>query len=248
MFEEITLPLTDEETIVVMTSLLLIFSLLTALICMILIVQIKKSEKIARPFLSSLMIYFLSLTIANILQVLYNISNFNLILVNIENLEIYSIYFVFLLTYFAPIYLIYQIEKKFFPEMKIQSKYHLFSILSLIIFVIFNIRVLVDVFSGMDIFAGFDLKNYLITTFMIFSLQLLYITFAFFYLGYKAMGKYRKYAILVSVGWIINNIANVITTLFYVIPSSRPLYFILKYLGVIIVAYCLFKFYTYKGA
>jgi len=239
------LPLTDEQSLWVLTFLLVVFSFLMLIISIILFTQIMKSEKIARPFLKSLMLYFLLLTIANFFQIYYNLTHFPFILEN-QLIGMYTTYFVFLLTFAAPIYLIYQIEKIFFPNMKIQAKSHIFSMISLVLFILFNISVLVRAILGEEIFPIFTLMNYLIIVVPLFALQLFYIVIAFFYLGYKAIGKYRKYCYLISLGWFANHVANVIAVLFYVYPSDQNLYFIVKIIGVLIVAYCLYNLYKLR--
>ena len=55
---------------VLVITLYLIFIVLFSVIAAFLLVQIKRAEKIARPFLFSLCIYFLFLTIANVFQML----------------------------------------------------------------------------------------------------------------------------------------------------------------------------------
>ncbi|MHA1293753.1 MAG: hypothetical protein ACTSQJ_13930 [Promethearchaeota archaeon] len=239
----------DVEVLTLMTELLIIFTVLTTSICIILLIQIIKAEKIARPFLFSLFIYFFFLSVANIFQIIHNFNNFDLIINEFGINGIYTTYIVFTLTFAAPIFLIYQIEKKFFPDLKIHSKYHLFSLTSLILFIIFNIIVVYSAaFLNYEIYPNFKIGQNpaIFIVIPLFTLEFLYIIVAFFYLGYKSVGKYRKYAYFVSLGWLTNNIANVITTLFYVVPSSQNLYFIAKFIGVIIVAYCLYSFYTLK--
>jgi len=245
MFAQIMLPLTDEESLWLLTLLLIIFSILMAIICVILYVQIMKSEKVAKPFLKSFLFYFLILTIANFFQIYYNVTHFTFIIEN-NMIGMYTTYIVFLLTFAAPIYLIYQIEKIFFPNMKIQAKFHFFSMISLILLILFNIAVINDALLGEEIFPTFTLMNYIIIVAPLFALQLFYIVIAFLYLGYKAIGNYRKYSYLVSLGWFANHIANVIVVIFYVYPSSQNLYFIAKIIGVVVVAYCLYKLYALK--
>ncbi len=243
MILQIVLPLTDAESLSLMTLLLILFTIFMSIICLFLLIQIKKAEKVARPFLTSFLLYFLLLTVANLFQIYHNVLNFDYIIVN-GLIGMYTTYIVFLLTFIAPIYLIYQIEKKFFMNMKSQSKFHLFTILILLLLILFNIRVITAVLDGASIYPRFVILDYIVFATMLFGLELFYIVFAFLYLGYKAVGKYRKYAIWVSLAWLTNNAANVIVIIGNVIVSSQNLYFIAKIIGVLVFFYCLYNLYT----
>jgi hypothetical protein len=214
-------------------------------ICLVLIIQIKKAAKLARPFLTSFLIYFIGLTFANIFQIYHNVSNFDYIVAN-QLIGMYTTYLVFILTFISPIYLIYQIEKIFFSNMKFQSKYHLISLTCIALFIVFNIRVISSAALGDSIYPDFKILNYIIFSTLLFGLELFYIVIAFLYLASKAVGKYRKYSIWVSLGWLTNNAANIIVIIGSVIVSSQNLYFIAKIIGVLVFAYCLYSLYTLK--
>ena len=123
------------------TSTILVFSyyaifvLQMVIISLFLTIQLVKGEKIAKPFLLSLVIFFLAYAIANLFLTLRyagNLIDGNLIVYDQKA----NSFFTNIGAVIAPILLTYQVEKRFLPDIKFLSKYHLFFILNLISFCI----------------------------------------------------------------------------------------------------------------
>lgn len=236
------------QEILLLTILLAIFTIIVTGISIILLIQILKSEKEARGFLFNLFLYFLLLAIANIQQVIYNILNLETLILS-PDLQIYTTFFVFLLTLAAPIYLIFQIEKIFFPNSKITFKYHLFAIIILILFIVFLIDVTYSAIIDMGVIINFQLMDFVLIAMPLLGLEILFILFSFLYLGIKSSGKYRQFSFIVSLGWLLNYAVNTVATLalFSLLPSTIVILFIPKLFGVILTAWGLYRLYALKS-
>ena len=99
-----------------------IFVLLMAIISLFLTIQLVKADKIAKPLLLSLVIFFLA----------YAVANFFLTLRYYEallqgNLVVYdqkaNSFFTNICAVIAPVLLTFQVEKRFLPDKKVFSKY-----------------------------------------------------------------------------------------------------------------------------
>ncbi len=225
---------------------LFFFGIVELIISIILLIQILKSDKIARPFLNSVFIYFFLLTIANFQQVYYNIINFSDI-VKTGELRIYTTFWVFLLTLSAPIYLTYEIEKLFFQGKSIISKKHIFTIISLLLFGYYLYIMFLEVIKDINFVNTFVLANYMFAIIPLLAFQVLLFIFAFLYLAIKTTEKYRTYSLFVSLGWLLNYAINTIVTLVETIaPILVIILLIPKLLGVIITAIGFYKLYMLK--
>jgi len=232
------------HTIVVITHYL-IFIALFLVISLFILTQIIKVEKIARPFLISLFIYFLFLTIANFFQLLkyFEVLNTN---PTIDDQKVSSL----MLTFFAaaaPLLLIFQVEKKFLIERKIFSQYHMFFLINMISLTVIIISAII-----MGITDPTSLINVGVTTFGPYVLPLhiavlVFVIATFGLLALKSTGKYRTYAFLIALGWTINQILNAFHQF---LPGAllndvtTTIIFIGKYIGMIVTAVGFYKLYS----
>jgi len=225
----------------------LIFSIGVNIICLILLIQILKSEKVARPFLLSLLIYFLFLTIANYQQLGHNMLNFQEIANSPDQLRFYTTMFVFILTLAAPLYLIYEIEKIFFTGTKLVSKYHIFSIINFLLYLIFIIVISTTAVTNPNALIDFVLADYLFVIGLPLGLQLLFIVFTFLYVAIKSTGKYRIYSLLISLGWFLNYAMNTIVELTVAMPDIVVITLLIpKLIGMSMAAFGFYKLYALK--
>jgi len=223
-----------------------IFITLFSIIAAFLLIQIKRAEKIARPLLFSLYIYFLFLTIANVFQMFKYIETYALGQPYLYDQKVSSL----MLTFFAaaaPILLIFQVEDKFLREIKIFSRYHVFFAINVISLTVIIISAII-----MGITDPTSLMNVGVTTFGPYVLPLhiavlVFVIATFGLLALKSTGKYRTYAFLIALGWTINQILNAFHQF---LPGallndiSTTIIFIGKYIGMIVTAVGFYKLYS----
>ncbi|MHA1229669.1 MAG: hypothetical protein ACTSRP_04555 [Candidatus Helarchaeota archaeon] len=225
-----------------------IFSIIFATILLIIAIYILnkliKSEKQARPFLISLSIYFFLMSLVSYIQ-----SAVFIIYPNLEyDYGIYNDYFAVVLIYLAPIALIYEIEKIYFPEKKIFSKYHIITSIVIILTALFLIFSIYDALFNPAFFYPFEMRKYWYINYSSWTIIVVFICVSFFYLGTKTTGLYRRYSYLICLGWAINQIINAAVQLleFNVVIQLIPLLIIfsIKFLGAILTAYGFYKLYS----
>lgn len=233
--------------ILLITILLGIFAIILGIICAFLSLQIKRSEKLARPFLTSLLLYFLLLCIANIQQVIHNILNYDNLVPPSVTVTFYTTFFVFVLTLAAPIYLIFHIEKIFFPDSRLAAKYHLITLLNVVLFIAFVVNVGILAISDITVITDFDFMKFRFLGGGLLFIQVLFVIFAFLYLGIKSSGRYRTYALLVSIGWLMNYAANALATFLSLSSTVILILFIPKLLGVILTSWGLYRLYALRS-
>ena len=225
------------QTILVITCYI-IFIVLFSVIAAFLLVQIKRAEKIARPFLFSLCIYFLFLTFANTFQMFKYIEVYAIGELYVYDQKVSSL----MLTFFAaaaPLLLIFQVEKKFVVNIKIFSKYHVFFIINVISYILIVITAII-----MGINDPTSLINVGVTTFGAYVLPLhiavlVFVIATFGFLGLRSTGKYRLYAFTIAIGWSINQILNAFHQFLpgqFLNDITTILIFIGKYIGMIVTA------------
>ena len=90
---------------------LIIFTIILFAISIYILIKLLEAEKEARPFLRGLFLYFLLMALVNLIQSIVFMLNPSIT----YNLGVYNNYIVVCLIYFAPIFLIYQIERLYFP-------------------------------------------------------------------------------------------------------------------------------------
>lgn len=233
------------QTILVITHYL-IFIALFSVIAIFLMIQIIKVEKIARPFLFSLFIYFLFLTIANFFQLFKYFEALAIGDLYIYDQKVSSI----MLTFFAaaaPLLLIFQVEKKFIVEIKFFSKYHVFFIINVISYALIIITAII-----MGINDPSSLINVGVTTFGAYVLPLhiavlVFVIATFGFLSLRSTGKYRLYAFIIAFGWAFNQILNAFHQFLpgaFLNDITTTLIFIGKYAGMIITAYGFYQLYS----
>jgi len=235
-----------ELELLIFNSSLFIFGIILIIISLILLRETIKSEKIARPFITSVFLYFFLLAIANIHQVYHNTINFENILQSME-LRLYTTFFVYLLTITAPIYLTYEIEQLFFAEKKIFSKYHIFTFTSLVLYAVYITVMMLEIIRDINFINVFILSQFNLFMVPLIIFQVFFFTIAFLYLAIKTTEKYRRYSLMVSLGWLLNYAVNAIITF---PPTIEPILVIIllipKLLGVIITAIGFYKLYSLK--
>jgi len=233
------------QTILVITHYI-IFIILFSIIATFLLIQIIKAEKIARPLLFSLYIYFLFLTIANAFQMLKYIEAYTLGQQYLYEQKVSSL----MLTFFAaaaPLLLIFQVEKKFLVERKLFSQYHVFFLINLISLTVIIISAII-----MGINDPTSLINVGVTTFGPYVLPihiavLIFVIATFGLLALKSTGKYRTYAFLIALGWTINQILNAFHQFLpgaFLNDITTTIIFIGKYIGMIVTAVGFYKLYS----
>ena len=223
---------------VLVITLYLIFIVLFSVIAAFLLVQIKRAEKIARPFLFSLCIYFLFLTIANVFQMLKYIEAYANGELYIYDQKVSSL----MLTFFAaaaPLLLIFQIEKKFLAETKFFSKYHVFFVINIIDYTVIVISAIIMGINDPDSLVNVGVNTFGPYVLPLHIAVLLFVIATFGLLGLKSTGKYRVYAFTIAIGWSINQILNAFHQFLpgeFLNDLTTTLIFIGKYMGMIITA------------
>ena len=239
------------------TSTILVFSyyaifvLQMVIISLFLTIQVVKGEKIAKPFLLSLVIFFLAYAIANLFLTLRytgNLIDGNLIVYDQKA----NSFFTNIFAVIAPILLTYQVEKRFLPDIKIVSKYHIFFILNLISFcIIGTIAIVVLITNPLLLFdPAFATRTFGAFILPFFSISNIFFMVAFAYLSIKSSGKYRSYTFIIGLGWLINQCGNLLHQ--FVDASllnniTTTIFFMAKWIGTFMTAYGFYKLYTLKN-
>jgi len=240
--------------------LLIVFGIILTIIGTILIYQILKSEKIARPFLSSLMVYFFLMATCNFIQAwAFLVGEFPQ-----EVGTIYNNYFCVVAIYLAPLWLIYMTEKHYFPQIKLISKIHIFSlVLWIFIGAFFALSFIEMIPDPAQFLAEYQMMRYQTLAIMIWFLEVAIIIFVFAYLALQSTDKYRAYSVLIAIAWFLNQAMNLLlqlpeqgaqwglvggfeNTILHKSASFITVIFIFKYIGAIMTAYYLYKLYHLK--
>jgi len=160
--------------------------------------------------------------------------------------SVYNNYICLLFIFVAPIYLISQIEKAYFPSINLLAKKHLFSLIILILYVLFII--ISGIMIGLDntVYYSFTMAQFGVLLYPLWTMEVIIIILAFLYLSIKTTEKYRLYSFLVSMGWGLNQLVNIFLQLpaFPLTDLTIIIIFILKYIGAIITAIFLSKLYA----
>ena len=235
-----------EQELIIFNWCMLAFGVIVSIICVILLRQVIKGDKIARPFLLSVLIYFALLAIANFQQVAHNTIYFDDIVASGE-LRIYTTFWVFLLTVTAPLYLTYEIEKVFLSDIKLGSKYHIFTILSLVLYTIYWYAMIIGVIIP-NRFSEFKFQDFFFEIGGLLGVQVLFFILSFLYVGIKTTGSYRTYSLMVSLGWLLNYAVNtIVTTVQAIQPIVVIILLVPKLAGVIISAIGFYQLYALKS-
>ena len=162
------------------------------------VIQLFKVEKIAQPFLISLIIYFLCVGIGAIIMYLDNRRTLWGTLVPMDNTNIFSTFnfFGLALLVIASMFLIYNLEKNAFKNSLLKEK-HLVTITQFLLIVYVFIQ------------AFISASNYLVGIYLLILLiQVCFFTGGFLYIGIKSNGIIRFYCILVSVSYFSIMLSN----------------------------------------
>lgn len=201
-------------------------------------------EKIARPFLLGLGLYFFLMAACNLIQgyeYFVNPSAYELI--------IYDNYFTISLIFIAPLVLIFQIEKTYFPERKSLSKFHLVSLIILILVIIFFALTIPLAVSDPLFLDNFRMADYGVLTYISWGLIVIFICGAFLYFGIKSSGKYRLYSLIIFLGWGVNQLINAAGQLTgqFAINIDITIIFIIKIVAAVVTAFGFVKLYALRN-
>ncbi len=218
---------------------LLVFSLLLVAIGIFIFIQYLKVEKVARPFLLGLFLYFFLMAGVNLIQMYEYLVNPAAIYL----IGIYNNYFAVIFIFIAPIPLIFQIEKTYF-ENKLLARYHLGTLTILIITSIFLALTVPDAISDpTNFFSSFTMTGNPMNA-INWGIIVISICTAFLYLGIKSSGKYRLYSLIIFVGWGLNQLINAGSQLDLALNIS--FIFVVKITAAVVTAYGFIKLYNLR--
>ncbi|MHA1293725.1 MAG: hypothetical protein ACTSQJ_13785 [Promethearchaeota archaeon] len=246
---------------------IILFTLIYGFLVLFLIIQFNKVDRIARPFIFSLILYFLFDLVGNLLEYFYNTTtkfDTNIENISLEQLEVLSFFNTigYLLVLIGPIYLIFILEKKSFNK-PIFKKYNIITILqivliSLIIFVgiYFAIKYQdLDSIERSEKALPFIAPLYA----LIIAIQVMFFSGGFLYISIKSTDKYRKNTFIIAFGYIWQFLINIFYAqlvlklhsgdfagkidLFFVLIS---LMILLRLIGLIVMSYGFLKLYYKK--
>ncbi|MHA1284451.1 MAG: hypothetical protein ACTSVV_12735 [Promethearchaeota archaeon] len=237
--------------IITLIAYLTIFVILLSFIWIFLIIQTFKVNKIARRFLLSMAIYFLLMTLANLMQIFYYLEKINIGKTGIEGkIGIYNSPISIIFGAFAPFYFIFQIEKHFFPKWTIFSKHHLISIiLVILISLIFGYFIYFQIRDPNFLFEEFEMRSLWFIIYPAWALVVLFIISTFLVFGIKTTNKYRFYSFMIFIGWTTNQLANIyiqLTDYNLLTELVILIIFSLKYTGTILTALGFYRLYNLK--
>lgn len=211
---------------------LLIFGLILISIGIFIIVQFIKVEKIARPFLGGLFLYFIMMSAVNLIQSGVYFINPSLF----STTGIYNNYYAVILIYFAPLLLVFQIEKTYFQN-KLLAKFHFVTLTIIIINASFLATTLPAAIADPSFIDNFAMTDYFLNT-VNWVIIVSFICTAFLYLGIKSSGKYRLWSLVIFFGWVTNQAINAIGQLlpYATLLEFMTLIFIIKMAAALVTA------------
>ncbi|MHA1148725.1 MAG: hypothetical protein ACTSR8_10815 [Promethearchaeota archaeon] len=221
----------------------LIFCLTYSFVVIFILIQIRKKERIARPFLISLLIHFLLDLIGILFLFTYNttthfgeITDFSKVETQIINFYLALAILLFVL---SPLYLIYNLEKICFKKDAIREK-HLLTKIQLICIVLM-VLVIVS-------FPLLGILFYGIVTFI----QVFTFLFGFMYLSIRSTDKYRRNSLIIFSGYLGQFIINLIYFYYTNTNSYSDTFLItvgtlvlIRLAGLAVMAYGLLKLYAW---
>lgn len=224
------------------------------IIIIFLLVQLKKADKIAKPFLFTMSIFFLCVLIGQIMIYIFNINtNFGTgISVGIAHPMMILRITGYTTQIIGTMPLIYILEKKMFQKSLIKDK-HIVSIIQILLLaflITFDLLYLAFQFVDTPI-----LLNTLFIMGLILT-QTLFFTGGFFIIGLRSSGEYRRNAFFVAFGYLIRVLLNVFSILYIYRLGANPtqtnlttltifmtLINILNIIAILIMAYGLLNLY-----
>ncbi|MHA1266644.1 MAG: hypothetical protein ACTSRS_15520 [Candidatus Helarchaeota archaeon] len=228
---------------------LIIFGLILIFISGFVFFQYLKVEKIARPFLLGLWLYFIFMAIVNLSQAFAYFVNPSLLegLAASEVATIYRNYFSVSLIYIAPLLLVFQIEKTYF-QFRLFAKFHVITILIIVLDLLFFIETIPTVLNNPAVLDNFALTGINPTT-MNWFIIVSFICMAFLYLGIKSTGKYRLYSLIIFASWAANQLINAFGqfTTYAALMQLMLIIFAIKIMAAICTAYGFIKLYGLRN-
>ncbi|NVM54391.1 MAG: hypothetical protein HWN66_11870 [Candidatus Helarchaeota archaeon] len=221
---------------------LLIFGIILIIIGTFIVVQYLKVEKVARPFLLALFLYFFLMALVNLIQMyIYFVDPSPF-----ASQGIYHNYFAVILIFFAPLALIYQIEKTYFKN-KLLAKYHLATLMIIIINIVFLVQTIPSAVTDPTFIDNFVMNDYTINI-VNWGIMVVAICGAFLYLGLKSSGRYRLWSFVIFFGWGGNQIINGVGQLspYSTLVQLMTPIFIIKIAAAIVTAFGFIKLYSLR--
>jgi hypothetical protein len=240
--------------------------LLYGILIIFLLLQLKKKEKTARPFITSLIIYYLLDSIGNFFLYTYNrTTNFEKkIIVSLEQAEIfyYLSWMGTILILISPMCLIFILERSLFNK-KILKKYHIVTISQIFFLTFFSIFIVMAFLTFAYMPIGERNQPIIIMVYPFIAgmilVQVLFYIAGFLYLSIKSTGEYRLNAFIVVVGIIWQLVVNAFSSFlsgeirFNRFPYSMDVFYtfvsifiFLRIIGLAIMTYGLIKLYYTK--
>ncbi|TFG01300.1 MAG: hypothetical protein EU540_04045 [Promethearchaeota archaeon] len=190
------------------------------IITIFLLIQLRKADKIAKPFLLTMSIFFLCILIGQILIYIFNIATKfgTTITVGTPNpMQTIRITGYFL-TIGGALPLIYVLERSMFQKSLIKEK-HIVTIiqfLMVISLIIFDLLFLFFQFTDTPILLNIAFIMGLIVT------QALFFGGGFFLIGLRSSGEYRRNSLFVAFGYILRVLLNVFSFLYIYRLGASP--------------------------
>lgn len=226
----------------------------SGIILAFLISHLKSVEKIARPFIISLIILFLFEISGAILNWIFNkITDFN---TNVDELDpiyfLYGLGYTFVITSF--VYLIFNLEKGLFQNPWLKKK-HIITIIETPFIIIYILGFII--LYTLKLPLPFNIFFLIVVG--VIGIQSLFFIVGFLYLGIQSTGLYRRNALLVVLGYFIRlgaNVGSAVTS--YIINQESwtggiiPAYpyfaiaALFIFIGMTITSYGLFNLYRLK--
>lgn len=205
------------------------------------------SEKVARPILLSLTIYFTCIIVANVFLFFYNLETqfFQPDLIrNADPVITVMAFYALIILNIGPRDLMYQIEKNSLKK-PIYTKKHILTIIqciliALIFYNIFTVRLIFPDITieviGQGVFGLFSL---------ILTIDVFFFLVTFFYLASEApKGPYKKDLRLIAIGYLLTFLGSGATTMIPSVMGRLFVFFFLSIIGAFLMSYGFIKLYS----
>ena len=190
------------------------------IIIIFLLIQLKKADKIAKPFLFTMNFFFLGVLIGQIMVYIFNkTTNFGTgISAGTTHPMMVLRLIGYLVTIIGTMPLIYILEKNMFKKSLIKEKHivSIFQILIIAFLITFDLLYLAFQFVDTPV-----LLNTLFLMGLILP-QTLFFVGGFFLIGLRSSGEYRRNAFLVAFGYLIRVLLNLFSILYTYRLGANP--------------------------
>ena len=187
----------------------IVFLIIYGLLIIFLIIQYRQTQKLARPFIFSLILYFIFDSLARVvltfMYYIYEMEEYDALTADPTAALLMLLWVIFLI--FGPIYLIFILEKTIVNKSILKDK-HIFTIVQIILF----ITGILIIFSRQDPIItpqGLTLGTAFIL--LVIILQVMFFLTGFLYLSVKSTGEYRRNSLLIFFGYLGQFIVNAIS-------------------------------------